>query len=253
MRKIVINDEHVATSFHKMFGDTGGGIRRDVGKTRRFVTLGHDDDGVIHRALFPQNSHGLRDCGCALTDGAIDAQDVLTALIEDGVDRHGAFPRLSVTQNQLTLTASDGDKRINDFKAGLQRHTNGRAVHYRRRGTFDGQAPAGMHRPVTIKGPTERVDDASQQAVAHGHIHDPAGAFDFVASVQMPVFAQQHHADLFLVHVERDAKHIAWKFHQLINTHARQAGDPGDARGHAGDRAHLLHRQLRRVAFAPLA
>ncbi len=116
-----------------------------------------------------------------------------------------------------------------------------------------GRRLAGGHRPVAVEWPAERVDDASQQSVAHGHVHDPAGALDFIARVQMPVFAEQHDADLVLVHVERDAEHAAGKFHQLVKAHAGKAGDLGDARGDAGDRAHLARRQLRRKGFASLA
>ena len=63
--------------------------------------------------------------------------------------------------------------------------------------------------PLVVEWPAERVDDASHQAVAHGHVHDSARALDFVARVQMPVFAEQHDADFILVHVERDAEHPA--------------------------------------------
>jgi hypothetical protein len=43
---------------------------------------------------------------------------------------------------------------------------------------------------------------------------------DFIARVQMPVFAEQNDADFVLVHVERDAEHIAGKRHQFIKAHA---------------------------------
>ena len=66
-------------------------------------------------------------------------------------------------------------------------------------GAFDRQALAGDHRPVAVERPAERIDDASQQAVAHGHVHDPARALDFIARVQMPVVAEQHDADFVLV------------------------------------------------------
>ena len=107
MREIVVNDQHVAARFHEMLRDAGRGVRSDVSEARRVVALGHDDDGVIHRALFPQGCHGLRDGGRALTDGAIDAQDILAALVEDGVDRNGGLARLAVAENQLALAAPD--------------------------------------------------------------------------------------------------------------------------------------------------
>ena len=90
-------------------------------------------------------------------------------------------------------------------------------------GAFDGQALAGGDRPVAIERPAERVDDASEQSVAHGHVHDPARALDFIARVQMPVVAEQHDADFVLVHVERDAEHAAGK-RRAVPQSPRRAG-----------------------------
>jgi hypothetical protein len=64
-------------------------------------------------------------------------------------------------------------------------------------------------------------------------------ALDFIARVQMPVFAEQHDANFVLVHVERNAEQIAGKRHQFLKAHAGQTGDLGDAGGDAGDRADL--------------
>jgi len=64
-----------------MLRDAGRRIRSDVGETRRVVALGNDEDGVIHRALFPQGCHGLRDGGRALSNRTIYAQHILVVLV----------------------------------------------------------------------------------------------------------------------------------------------------------------------------
>ena len=121
LREVVVDDEHVAPLFHEVLRDAGRGVGSDVGEAWRVVALGHDHDGVLHRPLLPQVGDGLRHGGSALSDGAIDAQDVLATLVEDGVHRNGRFSRLPVTQDQLALAAPDGDERIDDLEAGLQR------------------------------------------------------------------------------------------------------------------------------------
>jgi hypothetical protein len=202
---------HVATRFHEMLRDAGRGVRRDVGETWRVVALGHDHGCVVHRALLPQAGHGLRHGGSALPDGAIDAQDILAALVEDGVDRNGGLARLPVAENQLALAAPNGDERVDDHKARLKRCRNRRAVHDGRGRAFDGQPLARGHRPFAIEWPAEWVDDAPEQCVAHGHVHDPARALDFISRVELLVFAEQNYADFVYVHVERNAEHIAGK------------------------------------------
>ncbi len=159
MREVVINDQHVAPLPHEMLSDAGRGVRCDESEARRVVALGYDEDSVIHRALFPQGCHRLGDSGCALTDGAINAQHILVALVEDGIDGNGGLASLAVAENQLALPAPDRNERIDDFEPGLERHGDGRAIHDVRRGAFDGQALAGGHRPVTVERPAKRVDD----------------------------------------------------------------------------------------------
>ena len=139
------------------------------------------------------------------------------------------------------------------YQAGLERHRDGRAVHDGRGGAFDGQALAGGHRPVAIERPAQRVDDAPQQSIAHGHVHDPARALDFISRVEMPVFAEQNDANFVFVHVERDAEQIAGKHDQFIEAHAGETGHFGDAGCDTGDRAHLPWRQFRRECFSHLA
>ena len=158
MCEVVVDDQHISTRFHERFRNAGRGVRSDIGKTRRVVAFRDDDHGVIHRAIFPQGRHGLRNGGRALADGTINAQDILAALVEDGVNRNGGLTRLAVAEDQLALSSPNGNERIDDFEARLERHRDGRAVHDGRGGAFDGQALAGCHWPIAIEWPAERVD-----------------------------------------------------------------------------------------------
>ena len=125
--EIVVNDEHVPARFHEMLRDAGRGVGGDVGEPGRVVAFGHDDDGVIHRAVFAQVGDDLGDGGRTLADGAIDAQHILVALVQNGVDRDGGLAGLPVAEDQFALAAADRNERIDDDEAGLQRHgTRGR-------------------------------------------------------------------------------------------------------------------------------
>ncbi len=158
MREVVVNDQHVAALLHEMLRDAGRGVRRDVGEARRIVAFGHDHDGVIHRAFFAQGGDHLGHAGRALADGAIDAQHILVALIENRIERDRGLARLPVADDQLALAAPDGDERIDDLDAGLQRYGDGRAIHDVRGRAFDGQARAGRppHHCRPEAGPMDR-------------------------------------------------------------------------------------------------
>ena len=127
-----------------------------------------------------------------------------------------------------------------------KRHGDRSAVHDRLGGALDGQTLAGDDRPFAVERPAQRIDDAADQSLAHRHVHHASCALDLIAGMQVLAIAEQHDADLVLIDVKRDAEQVAGKLHQLIEAHARQARDLGDADGDARDRAHLTRRQLRR-------
>ncbi len=253
LREVVVNDQYVAACLHERLRDAGCGVRSDVSETGRIVAFGHDNDCVIHRALFTQGRHGLCNSGRALFNGTIDAQDVLAALVQDRVHRNGSLARQAVAENQLALAAPNGNERINYFEPGLKRHCDGGAVHDGRGGAFDGQALAGGHRPLAIQWPTERVDNTPQQSIAHAHVHDLARTLDFIPRVEIPVFTEQNDANFVGVHVERDPENIAGKLHQFIKAHAGKTRHLGDAGGDTGDRADFPWRQMRRECLPHLA
>ena len=132
----------------------------------------------------PEDSGGLGHGARALADGAIDAKHVFAALAEDRVDGDGGLAGLPVAQDQLALAASDRDERVDDLEARLEGHGDGGASHDGGGGTFGRQTFGGWHRAEAVERTAERVDDAPEQTVAHGYVHDAACAPDFVAGVQ---------------------------------------------------------------------
>ena len=82
--EVVINNQNIAPSLHEMFGNTGRRIGCDIGEPWWAVALRHDNHGVRHRTLLPQDCNGLRDGGGALPYRAIDAYNVLITLVQDG-------------------------------------------------------------------------------------------------------------------------------------------------------------------------
>ena len=137
-----------------------------------------------------------------------------------GVDRDGRFARIWITAINSRWPTSDRNERIDNLQSRLQRHDYGRAVHDGRRRALDRQALVPRHRAFAVKRFAQRVDHPSQQTVSHRYVHDPPGAFDFVARMQILIFTEQDHADFILIHVERDAQQIATKSHQFLIPYA---------------------------------
>ena len=203
--KVVVDDEHVPAGFHKVFRDAGRGVGSDVGESGRVVAFRHDDDGVFHCAFLAQVGNDLGDGGCTLADGAINAQHILVALVQNGVDRDSGLAGLPVAEDQFALAAADRNQRIDYEEPGLQRHSDGCAVHDRRSRALDRQSLTGGNRSFAVERPAQWVDDSPDQSIAHRHVHYSTRALDLIARVQALAIAKQHDADFILIDVEGDA------------------------------------------------
>ena len=65
---------------------------------------------------------------------------------------------------------------------------------------------------IAIERPAQWIDDASDQSVAHRHVHHMTPALDLIARMQLPVVAKQHDADFVFIDVECDAIHSPGNF-----------------------------------------
>ena len=54
-------------------------------------------------------------------------------LVQNGVERHGGFPGLTVADDELSLAAADRDHRVDRFDAGMERRVHRFALQNRRR------------------------------------------------------------------------------------------------------------------------
>ena len=107
--------------------------------------------------------------------------------------------------------------------------------------------------PLVVDGLAQRVHDAADQGIAHGHAHDAAGALDFVAFLDLGVFAEDHHADLIFFQVHGDAGDAVREAEQLAGHDLVEAVDAGDAVAQRDDGAHFVDRDLGFVVLDLLA
>ena len=120
-------------------------------------------------------------------------------------------------------------------------------------------------RALAVDRRAEPVHHAAEQPVAHRHVHDRAGARDGVAFADLPVVAEDHHADVVGFQVQRHAAQAgAGEFHHLAGhavlqaEHACDAVADGQHLAGLGDvglgveRGDLLLQDLRDLGWADL-
>ncbi len=119
--QVVVDDQRLLALLHELLAHGAAGIGGDILQRGRLGSRGDDDDGVLHGVVLFQRGHHLGHLGQLLADGHIDADQVLTLLVNDGVDGQGRLARLPVADDQLALPAANGDHRVDGLDAGLHR------------------------------------------------------------------------------------------------------------------------------------
>ena len=74
-----------------------------------------------------ENLDDVGNCGSLLSDSDVDAEKLLVLissievsfLVDDGIDGDSGLSGLSVTNDQLSLSSSDGDETVDGLETGL--------------------------------------------------------------------------------------------------------------------------------------
>ncbi len=249
LRQVVEDDEHVLAVVHPVLADGRAGVRRDVLEACGIGSRGGHDGGVLHgTGLFEALAHGC-DGRTLLTDGHVDAAHLLLRvarlpvllLVDDGVDGDGGLAGLAVADDELTLAAADRRHRVDGLQAGGQRFVDGMTVHNVRSLGFEDSTPFNaLDFTQTIDRVAQRVHGAAEIAVADGHGEHFAGASDLLAFLDACEIAEDNHADLTGVKVERQAERAVLEGQQLVGHATRQSRHVRNAVAGRRDIAHFL-------------
>ena len=105
----------------------GSTCKRSIILQRSRITCrSSNNNRIIHCAIFTQCVYNGSDRRSFLTNSYIDTIHrvsclIIGALIDDRIDSNSRLSRLTVTDDQLTLSATDRYHGIHGFQSGLQR------------------------------------------------------------------------------------------------------------------------------------
>ena len=185
---------------------------------------GSNDDGVLHSIILLEGLHELSDGRTLLTNGDIDTVQLLILfltivpplLVEDGIDSDGGFSGLTVTNDQLTLTTTNGDHGVDGFDTshhGLVDGTAGQDT-----GGLEGGATTfgRVDRALSVDGVSKSVNDASEQLWADWDIDNLAGTLDGVAFLDETIVTEDGDTDVVGFQVETHSTDTGRELHHLL-------------------------------------
>src|SRR5207237_553144 len=79
------------------FAHGAGGVRRDVLHRSRLGSRGRYHDGVTHGAKIGKRLYYLRNGGALLADSAVNTNQIVLGIVDDGVERDRGLARLPPT------------------------------------------------------------------------------------------------------------------------------------------------------------
>ena len=237
LRQVVVDAECVAAAVAEELTERAGGVGADVEQRRGVGSGRRDHHRVIHGTLVLERLDHLRDGRLLLADGVVDADDVQTLLIDDGVDRHRRLAGLPVADDQLALSTANGNHRVDRLESGLQRLLDRLAVDDARRDAFDRRLLLGGDRALAVQWLPERVDHSAEHRVADRNGHDAPGPLYGVAFLDLGRFAEQHRTYAVFLEVQRDAEDAVRELEHLGGHRAVDPVQPRDAVPHRHDRA----------------
>ncbi len=159
--QIIIDDQHVFPLVHKVFAHGTASVGGDILHGSQFGSRSGDNDGVVHSTCIFQCADNLGNGGTFLTDGNVDADDILTLLVDDGIQCYSGFASLAVTDNQFPLTTANGNHGVDGLDASLERNGNGFPFNDARGRGFNGVIVFSFNGPFAVNGIAQGIHNTT--------------------------------------------------------------------------------------------
>ena len=251
--EVIVNDERIHAVVHEPLTHCCAGERREILRGSGSVGTGSDDDGVFESASLVEFRDDAGYVGLLLADRDVDAVNraevrvtgsaahlVDARLVNHRVHADGGLARRAVTDDEFALATTDGNHRVNCHDAGLERLADGFALHDAGRNFLDWILSGRSDGPLAVHGAAKGINDAAQQAFAHGDGEELAGGLHLGALADVEIVAEHDDTDLGLFEVQRDADDAAAKVEHLVEHRVGEALNLGHTVGDFTDDADVL-------------
>jgi hypothetical protein len=196
--EIVEDDEGVLSVVTEPFSDGGSREGGEVLKGSGFGSGGSDNDGVLHGVVLLEGLNELSDGRTLLSDSDVDTVElgglvlsiVPSLLVEDSVDGDGGLSSLPVSDDQLTLSTSNGNHGVNRFESsqhGLRDGLTGENS-----GSLDLSTStfSGDDRSLSIDRVSESIDDTSEHVGSNRHIDNRSSTLDGISFLNETIVSE---------------------------------------------------------------
>jgi hypothetical protein len=176
--QVVVDDDGVAAIVTEPFTHGTTSERSNVLQRGGLGSSGSNDDGVLQGVVLLKSLDELSDGGTLLTNSNVDTVQLLglitsgvdALLVKNGVKSDGSLTSLTITNDQLTLTTTDGNHGVDGLETSLDRLVDGATRQDTGGLELSTALLLGVDGTFSINGVTESVDDTTQDFRADGNV-----------------------------------------------------------------------------------
>ena len=136
-------------------------------------------------------------------------------MVDNGIDGNRRLTGLSVTDNQLTLSSSDRNHRINSLDTGLHRRINAFSRNNTGCHSFNLAIFCSRDRTFAVNRLTKSIDYATKHRVAYGNLHNAVRRLYGIAFIDVLGTTKQYGADVVLLKVHDHAVNLTGELKKL--------------------------------------
>lgn len=185
---------------------------------------GGNNDGVFHGVVLLQSLNELSDSGTLLSDSNVDTVELLvlvlavipSLLVEDGVNGNGGFAGLTITNDEFTLTTTNGHHGVDGLETGHHGLVDGATGQDTRSLERGPAALSSLDGAFAVNGVTESVDDTAEETGADRDIDNLASTFYGVALLDETIVTENGDTNVVGFQVQAHATDTRGEFHHLF-------------------------------------
>mmetsp|Transcript_17320 Transcript_17320/g.24659 ORF Transcript_17320/g.24659 Transcript_17320/m.24659 type:complete len:292 (+) Transcript_17320:580-1455(+) len=228
--KIIIEDHSVLAIVTEEFSHSSSGVGSKELKRGRVGSSSSNNDAVTHGTLLIKLSYKLGDGGSLLSNTNVDAcKGVgLGLLVDNCVNSNGGLSGLTITNDKLTLSKSNGDKGIYGLKAGKHGLGNGLTGDNSGGLNLSTRTSAGIKGSTSINGLTNSVDNTSKKLLTNRNIHNSSSTLDGVSLKNITIVTEDHNSDVVLLQVKGHTAETAGEDNHLSGLDIGKTVNTGD-------------------------
>jgi hypothetical protein len=234
--QIVVDDKSVSAVISEPLTNSTTSEGSNVLKRSSLRSSSSNNDGVLEGIVLLKSLNELSNGGSLLTNSNVDTVELLglirtvvpSLLVKNSVNSNSGLTSLTITNNQLTLATTNGDKRVNRLETslhGLVDRATGKNTGGLDLGT---DLLSGLNGTLAINGITEGIDDTTKHGRTDGNVDNRTSTLDSLTFLDESVGTEQDDTDLASLQVKSHALDTGRELNELLGLDVVQTKNTGD-------------------------